>query len=162
MRFRVKIRNFGTDFSYAYTVVVRSIIAYLAQERRLVIPQLGTFLVKEAPGGASDAGLRDGVPGEGLQGRAAEPPAREIVFSAYWQDDDGVLRRVLRSDHGLSEIEAAGLIDRFVYEVPRTRDLGRTVQLSVMTRCPSRYLRCHGAHRTSTVGALSGSSRGSG
>jgi len=63
----------------------------LATRKRLVVPQLGAFLVK--------------VPG------------REVVFSEMMKRDDGVLRSVLCTEEGMSEIEASGAIDRFVFEV---------------------------------------------
>lgn len=66
------------------------IYQYLASHKRLVVPQLGAFLVKE-PGGS-------------------------VVFSELMKRDDGVLRGVLR-DEGMGELEAAGEIDRFVFEV---------------------------------------------
>ncbi len=58
--------------------------------KRLVVPQLGAFLVKEA-----------GV---------------TVLFSELLKRDDGVLCSLLCAE-GRSEIEAAGMIDRFVYEV---------------------------------------------
>lgn len=63
----------------------------LASRKRLVVPQLGAFLVK--------------VPG------------REVLFSEMMKRDDGVLRSLLRDEEGMSEIEASGAIDRFVFEV---------------------------------------------
>lgn len=63
---------------------------YLKSHKRLVIPQLGVFLVKE--------------------------PGKSLVFSELMKRDDGVLRELLCA-RGLSEIEASGRIDRFVFEV---------------------------------------------
>jgi hypothetical protein len=71
-------------------VLIRSIIAYLATHKRLVIPQLGAFLVKE--------------------------PGREVVFSELIRRDDGVLRALLEAE-GLTSIAATGEIDRLVFEV---------------------------------------------
>ncbi len=68
------------------------LIKYLESNKRLVVPQLGVFLVKK--------------------------PGRSIVFSELMKRDDGVLRGLL-CDEGRNEIEAAGMIDRFVYEVRR-------------------------------------------
>ena len=66
------------------------LIKYLESNNRILVPQLGVFLVKE-PGG-------------------------NIVFSDLMKRDDGVLRGLL-CDEGRNEIEAAGMIDRFVFEV---------------------------------------------
>ena len=71
-------------------VLIRTISQYLESHKRLVVPQLGTFIVKE--------------------------PGVSIVFSELLKRDDGTLRRLL-IDGGLSELEAAGEIDRFVFEV---------------------------------------------
>ena len=71
-------------------VLVRTIKHYLSRHKRLVIPQFGAFIVKE-PGG-------------------------EVLFSELLRRDDGVLRGLLCGE-GMSELEAAGAIDRFVFEV---------------------------------------------
>lgn len=63
---------------------------YLKAHRRLVIPQLGAFIRKS----------------EG----------DEVVFSEMLKRDDGVLRSLLM-EQGLGEIEAAGQIDRFIFEL---------------------------------------------
>ncbi len=55
------------------------------------MPQLGPFVVKVPDGG--------------------------VVFSELLRRDDGVLRGLLRERGGMSELEAAGVIDRFVFEV---------------------------------------------
>lgn len=86
----MKKGNFEAVFKFAKTVLIRSLSHYLQSHRRLVIPQLGAFLVKE-PGGA-------------------------ILFSELLKRDDGVLRGLLR-ESGLNDLEAAGEIDRFVFEV---------------------------------------------
>lgn len=70
-------------------MLIQSISQYLESHKRLVIPQLGTFIVKE--------------------------PGRSILFSELLKRDDGVLRGLLR-EAGLGELEAAGEIDRFVFE----------------------------------------------
>lgn len=61
---------------------------YLHDNRRLVVPSFGTFLVK-------DTG--------------------EVLFSELLKTDDGVLRSLLVAK-GLSELAAAGAIDRFIFE----------------------------------------------
>lgn len=66
---------------------------YLKAHRRLVIPQLGAFIRKS----------------EG----------DEVVFSEMLKRDDGVLRALL-IEHGLGEIEAAGQIDRFIFDLRHT------------------------------------------
>lgn len=70
-------------------MLIQSISQYLESHKRLVVPQLGTFIVKE--------------------------PGRNILFSELLKRDDGVLRGLLR-ESGLTELEAAGEIDRFVFE----------------------------------------------
>lgn len=70
-------------------MVVEVISKYLATNKRLVVPNLGTFIVKKAN--------------------------EEILFSNLMKNDDGVLHGLLVAE-GLSNIEAAGTIDRFVFE----------------------------------------------
>lgn len=66
------------------------IIDYLTEHRRLVIPSLGAFIRKSE--------------------------TREVVFSEMLKRDDGVLRGLL-AEQGMGEIEAAGAIDRFIFEL---------------------------------------------
>ena len=75
---------------------------YLATHKRLVVPQLGVFLVKE--------------------------PGRSVVFSELMKRDDGVLRGLLCAG-GLSEVEAAGRIDRLVFEVRQAVERGESYPL---------------------------------
>lgn len=70
-------------------MVVDVINEYLKSNRRLVIPSFGAFVTKE-----------DG----------------QIIFSELLKKDDGILRGLLVAK-GLREIEAAGKIDRFVFEI---------------------------------------------
>ena len=70
-------------------MIVDTINEYLKVNRRLVIPTFGAFVVK-------DGGV--------------------IIFSELLKTDDGVLKGLLVSQ-GLREIEAAGKIDRFIFEV---------------------------------------------
>jgi nucleoid DNA-binding protein len=70
-------------------MVVEVISKYLATNKRLVVPNLGTFIVKKA--------------------------GEQILFSNLMKGDDGVLRGLLVED-GLSAIEAAAVLDRFVFE----------------------------------------------
>lgn len=67
-----------------------SIAEYLRTHKRLVVPQLGAFIVK-APGG-------------------------EVLFSELFKRDDGVLRGLLTAG-GASQIEAAGAIDRLIFDL---------------------------------------------
>lgn len=71
-------------------MIVEIIAKYLESNKRLVIPNLGAFIVKV--------------------------PAQTVLFSNLIKNDDGVLRALLR-DGGMSELDAAALIDRFVFEV---------------------------------------------
>ena len=64
-------------------VLIHTISQYLESHKRLVVPQLGTFIVKE--------------------------PGVSIVFSELLKRDDGTLRRLLIGG-GLSDLEAAGEI----------------------------------------------------
>lgn len=71
------------------------IIKYLQNNRRLVVPKLGAFIVKE--------------------------DNQSVLFSELLRGDDGVLRGLIKA-HGVGDIEAAGVIDRFVFEVRHTLD----------------------------------------
>lgn len=70
-------------------LVVEVIAKYLQTNRRLVVPAFGAFMVKETG---------------------------ERVFSNLLSSDDGVLTSLLR-ERGLSELETAVTIDRFIFEV---------------------------------------------
>ncbi len=76
---------------------------YLETHKRIVVPRLGAFLVKE--------------------------PGKSIVFSELMKRDDGVLRGLLMAG-GRSEVEAAGAIDRFVFEVRRAVESGTEYRLA--------------------------------
>ena len=78
------------------------IAQYLTAHKRLVVPQLGAFIVKE--------------------------PDHTVLFSELLRRDDGVLRQVLR-DAGMAELEAAGEIDRFVFEVRHAVEHGGTYRM---------------------------------
>ena len=84
------------------TVLIPIIKQYLAAHKRLVVPQLGAFIVKE--------------------------PERSIVFSELLKRDDGVLRGLLR-DGGTGDLEAAGEIDRFVFEIRHAVEHGSEYRL---------------------------------
>ena len=69
--------------------IVELIAEYLLSNRRLVVPGFGAFMVK-------DTGER--------------------VFADLLRTDDGVLTSLLR-EKGMNEMEAAIMIDRFIFEV---------------------------------------------
>lgn len=83
-------------------MLIHTLIQYLESHRRLVVPQLGTFIVKE--------------------------PGRSVVFSELLKRDDGVLRGLLRAE-GMGELEAAGEIDRFVFEIRHAVEHGSEYRL---------------------------------
>lgn len=68
-------------------MLIPVIAQYLRSHRRLIIPQMGAFIVKE--------------------------PGQSVLFSELLKRDDGVLRSLLVAA-GSSELEAGGEIDRFV------------------------------------------------
>ena len=70
-------------------MVIEIIANYLLSNRKLVVPTLGAFVVKESG---------------------------ERIFSDLLREDDGVLTSLLRQK-GLNEMEAAITLDRFVFEV---------------------------------------------
>ena len=71
-------------------IITNIIIEYLKHNKRLCVPKLGTFIVKQSNG--------------------------SIIFSDLMRGDDGVLRSLLVAA-GKHELEANGLIDRFVFEI---------------------------------------------
>lgn len=71
-------------------MLVEIISKYLQSNKRLVVPNLGAFIVKTTE--------------------------NKILFSNLMKGDDGVLRSLL-VENGIKELEAAGLIDRFVFEI---------------------------------------------
>lgn len=83
-------------------VLIAVVRQYLESHKRLVIPQLGAFVVKE--------------------------PGRSVLFSELLKRDDGVLRELLHEE-GLSDLEAAGEIDRLVFEVRHAVERGGEYRL---------------------------------
>ncbi len=75
---------------------------HLASNRRLTIPALGTLIVKCAE--------RSGC------GESSLFPEQELLFSEFIKEDDGVLRGLL-TNSGMGELEAAGAIDRLIFEL---------------------------------------------
>lgn len=55
-----------------------------------------------------------------------------VLFSELLRNDDGVLRSLLIRERGVGEIEAAGVIDRFVFEVRHTIDHGKEFKIGSM------------------------------
>ncbi|MFI3316327.1 MAG: hypothetical protein R3Y17_01950 [Rikenellaceae bacterium] len=74
----------------------------MEQNRRLVIPQLGAFLVKE--------------------------PNRALIFSPLLTKDDGLLHSLLLQA-GVSEVEASGMIQRLVFDVRFLQENGGELTL---------------------------------
>lgn len=79
-------------------MLYRTIERYLESHKRLVIPQFGAFVVKT--------------------------PGQCVLFTELLRRDDGVLRSLLREE-GMNELEAAGEIDRFLFEVRHAVQGGR-------------------------------------
>ena len=71
-------------------LITNILIEYLKHKKRIVVPKLGAFIVKQ--------------------------PSGIIRFTDLMRNDDGVLRSLLVA-YGMSEIEAIGRIDRYVFEV---------------------------------------------
>lgn len=83
-------------------VLIAVLTQYLESHKRLVIPQLGAFIVKQ--------------------------PGESILFSELLKRDDGVLRGLLR-ERGMNDLEAAGEIDRLVFEVRHAVERGGEYRL---------------------------------
>ncbi len=79
-------------------MITEVITKYLADNRRLVIPQIGAFFVKE--------------------------PGHRILFSELMKGDDGVLRGALEAE-GMNEIEAAGAVNRLVFDIRHAIQVGQ-------------------------------------
>lgn len=71
-------------------MIEKFIIDYLAAHKRLVVPQLGAFIVKQPDG--------------------------KIIFSELLKRDDGVLRGLLCAQ-GMTEVQAMAVINRLVFDV---------------------------------------------
>ena len=69
------------------------IVKYLAQNKRLVVPEFGAFIKK-------DTG--------------------EVVFVEFLKKDDQVLITLLQNEYSLAEAEARGMIEDFILTVKRT------------------------------------------
>lgn len=84
-------------------MIVELISKYLEHNKRLVVPNLGAFIVKEA--------------------------GRTVLFSNLIKTDDGVLRSLVERN-GVSQLEAAGVVDRFVFEVKESLEKSGVCALS--------------------------------
>ena len=71
-------------------LITNILIEYLKHNKRIIVPKLGAFIVKQ--------------------------PSGIVRFSELMRNDDGTLRSLLVA-YGMSELEANGKIDRFVFEI---------------------------------------------
>lgn len=71
-------------------LLIHTVKEHLEHNKRIVVPRLGTFIVK--------------------------PDGETIVFSELLRDDDGVLRALLAAK-GLGELEIDGMIDRMIFNI---------------------------------------------
>lgn len=83
-------------------MIVRIIAQYLETHKRLVVPGLGAFLVKEE--------------------------TRTVVFTELMSRDDGVLQGLL-VEEGHSALAAAGELSRFVFEVRHAVESGQQYEM---------------------------------
>ena len=83
----------------------RIVAAKLREGRRLIIPDLGVFIVK----------------GDG-----------SLLFSELMRGDDGVLRSAVAAERGVSDAEALRIIERFVTDIRRALDCGMSYRLEGM------------------------------
>lgn len=79
-------------------LIAHTVKEYLEHNKRIVVPRLGTFIVK--------------------------PDGETIVFSELMRNDDGVLRSLLTSQ-GLGELEIDGMIDRMIFNIRHAAGNGR-------------------------------------
>ena len=79
------------------------ITGYLKHNKRLVVPKLGAFIVKQPDG--------------------------TIIFSELMRNDDGVLRSLLVA-YGCNELAANGMIDRFSFEIRHKLSIGETFTIA--------------------------------
>ncbi len=88
-------------------MICEYITRYLLLHKRIVVPALGAFVVNPSNG--------------------------ELLFVELLKQDDGVLRNLLTVD-GLSPVDAAGAIDRFVFEIRHRVESGGTATLKGIGR----------------------------
>ena len=83
--------------------LITNIIAeYLKHNKRLVVPKLGAFIVKQ--------------------------PSGAILFSELMRTDDNILRSLLMA-YGIKELEANGMMDRLAFEVRHAITVGERYTL---------------------------------
>lgn len=80
-------------------LITNILIEYLKHNKRIVVPKLGAFIVKQ--------------------------PSGVIVFSDLMRSDDGVLRSLLMA-YGVKELEANGMIDRLVFDIHHAINRGES------------------------------------
>ena len=90
MQFEFLFVNLRAICIYKVELITNIIVEYLKHNKRIVVPKLGAFIVKQ--------------------------PSATIVFSELMRNDDGVLCSLLKA-YGMNDLEANGAIDRFVFEI---------------------------------------------
>lgn len=80
-------------------LITNILIEYLKHNKRIVVPKLGAFIVKQ--------------------------PSCIIRFSELMRSDDGVLKALLMA-YGVQELEASGMISRFVFEIRHAITSGKS------------------------------------
>ena len=80
-------------------LITNILIEYLKHNKRIVVPKLGMFIVKQ--------------------------PSGAILFSDLMRSDDGVLRSLLVA-YGVKELEASGMIDRLVFDIHHAINRGES------------------------------------
>lgn len=88
-------------------MICEYITRYLLLNKRLVVPNLGAFVVNPSNG--------------------------DLIFVELLKQNDGVLMRQLMAD-GLSEIDSMNMIDRFVFEIRHKVESGGTATLNGIGR----------------------------
>lgn len=83
----------------AVELITNILVEYLKYNKRIVVPRLGAFIVKQ--------------------------PSGVILFSDLMRNDDGVLRSLLMA-YGVKELEANGMIDRFVFDIHHAINRGES------------------------------------
>lgn len=92
-------------------LITNIVIEYLKHNKRLVVPKLGIFIVKH--------------------------PSGNILFSDLMRNDDGVLRSLLVA-YGIKELEANGMMDRFVFEIRHATGMGESFNIEGLGEfCPA-------------------------
>ncbi|MDR1553561.1 MAG: SPOR domain-containing protein [Prevotellaceae bacterium] len=74
--------------------MIQKLKSLVLENRRLIIPSIGAFLVKET-----------------------EDPQKRIIFSSFLKYDDGLLTKLLCKQENISEEQAKQIVDNFVRDV---------------------------------------------